>query len=72
MNWIDGPRACSLTGYGGLVLMAQITLDDNERWNVYNFDQSTGGEIRSGGYPTLLQAKTVAEKVAVRKEVPTT
>ncbi len=65
MNWIDGPRACTLTGHGGLVMLAQITLDDGERWNVYNFTQE-GGEIRSGGYSTRLGAKAVAEAVAVR------
>jgi hypothetical protein len=68
MNWIDGPRACSLTDGGGLILVAQISLDDNGRWNVYNFPH-TGGEIRSGGYPTLKEAKRVAEAVVRRKEV---
>jgi hypothetical protein len=64
MRWTGGPRAWTLID-GGVFTVAQVTLDDDGRYHVYNY-YSDGGEVNSGGGQgtTLDLAKRTAENVA--------
>lgn len=65
MNWSGGPRAWTLTDGGGLVTVAQVVLDNDGHYQVYNFTPD-GNEIWSGSGQgsTLAAAKQTAEAVA--------
>jgi hypothetical protein len=65
MHWIGGPRAWTLID-GGVFTVAQITLDDEGCYHVYNY-HSDGQEVNSGeGQGTTFDlAKRTAENLAL-------